>query len=196
MPDPVAPGGAVWCDQHGWYECTKTSKRSQARCHERAIKGLDRCRHHAGEKTSTAKARGAANLMRAAFAEIPASEYVDPGDVLLWSVTVCARQVEWLRGLIADRLTGTDRPAVDSEQLTALIKLEQEERTALTRAAKMALDAGIAERQVRLAERTAQQLVAVLRGVVEELGHDANDPAVAGIVRRHLTLVGGAAAAG
>jgi hypothetical protein len=47
---------------------------------------------------------------------------------------------------------------------------------------------------VSAATWTAEQLVAVLRGVVTELGHDAADPAVAGVVRRHLALVAGEAA--
>lgn len=184
-------GGARWCEEHGRNECTRMRRRAGVPCHAIALAGLDRCRIHAGEAVSTAKARGQANRMRAAFAEIPASEYVDPGDVLLWAVTVAARQVAWLRGLIGDRLVAG--ASIDAEGVAVLVKLEQDERTAVTRAAKMALDAGIAERQVRLAERTAEQLVAVLRGVVTELGHDATDPAVQGVVRRHLALVAGAA---
>lgn len=185
-------GGARWCEEHHRNECTRQRNKQRGLiCHANAIAGLDRCVNHAGETTEKAKARGQANRMRAAFAEIPASEYVDPGDVLLWAVTVAARQVAWLRGLIGDRLdAGT---SIDAEGVAVLVKLEQDERTAVTRAAKMALDAGIAERQVRLAERTAEQLVAVLRGVVTELGHDATDPAVQGVVRRHLALVAGAA---
>lgn len=183
---------AVWCEQHRRRECAK-NRRDKTRCHGAAIAGLDACRIHAGEKTAKAKARGQANLMRAAFAEIATTEYVDPGDVLLWAVTVSSRQVAWLRSLIHDRMQAK-KTDIDTDELAILVRLEQDERQSLTRAAKMALDAGIAERHVRIAERTAEQLVAVLRGVVTELGHDPSDPEVAGICRRQLTLVAGGAA--
>lgn len=185
---------AISCPEHnGRRECSK-NKRRGGRCHAAAIAGLDACPIHAGEKTSKAKARGQANLMRAAFAEISATEYVDPGDVLLWAVTVSSRQVSWLRSLIHDRVAGGQKTQVDADEIAILVRLEQDERHSLTRAAKMALDAGIAERHVRLAERTAEQLVAVLRAVVSELGHDASDPKVQEICRRQLTLVAGGAA--
>jgi hypothetical protein len=186
--------GAVWCKAHDRRECAKNTKRGGIRCHQIALAGLDACKLHSGESLDKAKARGKANLMRAAFAEIPAGEYVDPGDVLLWAVTVSARQVAWLRGLILDRMdpAGT---GVDDASVAGLVRLEQEERSTLTRAAKMALDAGIAERQIRMAERVAEQLIAVLRGVVTELGHDAKDPKVAAVCRRHLQLVTGQGAA-
>lgn len=197
---PSSPGrkrgasdGAVWCPDHDRRECSKNTRRGKIRCHGIAIAGLDACKIHSGEKIDKAKARGKANLMRAAFAEIPASEFVDPGEVLLWAVTVAARQVAWLRGLISDQLKA-DGTGIDSDSIAALVKLEQDERRELARAAKTALDAGIAERQVRMAERVAEQLIAVLRGVVTELGHDANDPKVAGICRRQLELVTGGAA--
>jgi hypothetical protein len=184
--------GATWCEQHNRRECAKNTKKG-VRCHQIALDGLDACPLHAGESRAKAKARGQANLMKAAFAEsIPAAEFIDPGEALLWTVTVSSRQVAWLRGLISDRLNvaGT---RVDDDALSVLVKIEQDERVALARAAKMALDAGIAERQIRMAERVAEQLVSVLRGVVTELGHDPADPAVAGVCRRHLTLVSGAA---
>lgn len=184
---------AISCPEHnGRRECSK-NKRRGGRCHAIAISGLDACTTHAGEKTTKAKARGQANLMRAAFAEIAATEYVDPGDVLLWAVTVSSRQVSWLRSLIHDRVAGK-RTQVDADEIAILVRLEQDERQSLTRAAKMALDAGIAERHVRLAERTAEQLVAVLRAVVTELGHDPSNPEVADVCRRQLTLVAGGAA--
>lgn len=186
---------AVFCEQHQRRECSKNKRNGTGRCHASAIAGLDACKIHAGESTTRAKARGQANLMRAAFAEISTHEYVDPGDVLLWAVTVSSRQVSWLRSLIHDRMVAKQKTAIDADELAILVKLEQDERQALTRAAKMALDAGIAERHVRLAERTAEQLVAVLRGVVTELGHDASDPKVAEVCRRQLTLVAGSSAA-
>jgi hypothetical protein len=54
---------------------------------------------------------------------------------------------------------------------------------------KMAIDAGVDERRVQMAERVAEQLVAVLRGVVTELGHNPADPKVAAVMHKHLQVV-------
>ena len=59
--------------------------------------------------------------------------------------------------------------------------------------AKQAHEAGVSERQIRLTEQVAEQLVTVLRGVVSDLGHDPTDPAVQAVVRSRLELVRGAA---
>jgi hypothetical protein len=61
--------------------------------------------------------------------------------------------------------------------------------TDVARMGKMAVDAGVEERRIRMAEQIAEQLVSVLRGVVTELGHNPADPKVAGVVQRHLQLV-------
>jgi hypothetical protein len=58
--------------------------------------------------------------------------------------------------------------------------------------AKLCIDAGVAERQVRLAEQQGAMLAQAIRGILTELGV-ADRPEVPGVVRRHLTLVAGAA---
>jgi hypothetical protein len=58
--DPTLRGGATWCEEHKRWECSKTAKSTRARCHFSAIRGLDRCRMHAGEKADIAKAKGEA----------------------------------------------------------------------------------------------------------------------------------------
>lgn len=66
-----------------------------------------------------------------------------------------------------------------------------EYQTALDRRArfaKLCIDAGIAERQVRLAEQQGRLIAQAIRGILSELGV-ADRPEVPAVVRRHLALV-------
>jgi hypothetical protein len=60
------------------------------------------------------------------------------------------------------------------------------------RFAKLCIDAGIAERQVRIAEQQGQLLAQVIRGILTDLGV-ADRPEAPAVVRKHLTLIAGAA---
>lgn len=55
-------GGAVWCEDHQRWECTRHRKmaRGGGRCHANAVTGLDRCLGHAGVSPDLARAQGAA----------------------------------------------------------------------------------------------------------------------------------------
>jgi len=84
-----SPGGAVWCEQHGRLECTKTSKRTQVRCHARAIRGTATCFSHAGKRLEVAKAQGEAITAWSAFAGNPT---VSTTEAVLGML-----QMSWLR---------------------------------------------------------------------------------------------------
>jgi hypothetical protein len=60
--------------------------------------------------------------------------------------------------------------------------------TERARFAKLCIDAGIAERQTKLAETQAQLIAQAIRGILTDLGV-ADRPEAPAIVRRHLTLV-------
>lgn len=143
---------------------------------------------HAGVSGEAAKAAGKAALVRQRFRDVAPSEYVHPGDVLAWAVTVAWIDVVAYRAELRDK---ADAKTLDDADLDRLARMQFE----VARVSKMALDANVDERQIRLAERTAEQLVAVLRGVVTELGHDANDPGVQSVMHRQLALVAGEPAA-
>lgn len=64
------------------------------------------------------------------------------------------------------------------EAIRALVELENQERDRCARFAKLALDAGIAERQVRIAEQLGQHVVAVLRLTLVKLGLEVTEAAV------------------
>lgn len=75
------------------------------------------------------------------------------------------------------------------EMIRGLVDLESQERDRCARFAKLALDAGIAERQVRLAEAQGVLIANVLRAVFADAELDlteAQRSAVVGVARRHL----------
>lgn len=71
------------------------------------------------------------------------------------------------------------------------IELYQSERAHLARVCKMAIDAGIAERQVRIAEQQGEMLAGAIRAILEDLGV-AGHPKAPEVVRRHLMALPGA----
>lgn len=75
------------------------------------------------------------------------------------------------------------------EQIRALAALEQSERKLAADLAAKAVAAGIAERQVRLAERAADLMVAIVAGTLRELGQDADDARVSAVVEGQIVRV-------
>lgn len=134
--------------------------------------------------------------------------------VEVWGVMVAeldARAEAWAdthgthRGEIGYRSTGPESPdELEVASRDALIVLNRsgmgtvhpfvaEYTLALERRArfaKLCIDAGVAERQVRIAEQQGALLAQVIRGILTDLGVQ-DRPEVPAIVRRHLTLVSG-----
>ena len=97
-----------------------------------------------------------------------------------------------LRVVAKDRLLGLDRHgAATLHPFVVEYHRLVEVRAKL---AKMAIDAGVEERKVRLAEETGRVIVQVLRATLEDLGIEVT-PEVASTVGRHLRSVEGGKAA-
>ena len=80
------------------------------------------------------------------------------------------------------------------EGIRGLVRLEAEERDRCAVMATKAIAAGLAERQVRLAEQQGQLVAEAIRAMLTDLGHDPADPQVARVVSTRLhALAGGAA---
>lgn len=188
MSDPVRPDGPVRCPEHGDRpECTRQTKSGTGRCHGLAIAGLAVCRMHAGVSGEAAKAKGQAALARQRFRDVDPADYLHPLDVLAWALTVAQIDVaDYRADLLAKIATGDVPSESELDRASRLV-------AAAATVAKQAHDAGVSERQIRLSEQVAEQLVTVLRGVVADLGHDPTDPAVQAVVRFRLELVRGAA---
>lgn len=84
----------------------------------------------------------------------------NPLDALLQCVYRAAGMAAWLRMQVEAIETADD--VVSAGQLNVWVKLEAEALDRLARFAKDAVSAGVAERQVRIAERTGQRIAAAL----------------------------------
>lgn len=75
---------------------------------------------------------------------------------------------------------------VAEEAIRGLVALENDERDRCARFCKMAVDAKIAERQVRLAEEHGRLVADVIRGALSDLGIDPGSPAALRVVSSRL----------
>lgn len=135
---------------------------------------------------------------------------MEPTDALLWCVSITAGEVAWL----TDRMqtlteeTWTERPVSTSREvgegekgykdmrttaygpkdLALVIRERQRAVDRLARFAKMAIDAGVAERTVALAERQGDIIAHVLGQFMERIGLTSKQLATAERVLPALLL--------
>jgi hypothetical protein len=184
--------------------CTRRTK-SGGICDGPAITGTDTCRMHAGRRPAQARAIGAVAVEVAAWGLT--DQTVDPAETLLRLLTQSARRAALYADLLERQyvdkgvaaLVGVkvaldaDGNAVDlGEYIRGLAELEAAERDRCAKFAKLALDAGIAERQVRLAERQGALVADAVGRILDALGLTAEQQAlVATVVPRELRAIAG-----
>lgn len=176
-------------------------------CKANAVRGTDplSCRRHAGKKLATIRAEVA--VKETVLAWGLGDTKTDPGELLLRLVTQAAlradayahelaRIVDEKNGDLEKALTGDSwtsggemsEPVKTGEYIRAITRLEAEERDRAAKFATQAVAAGLAERQVRLAERQATLAAQFVHAVLDELGVGGTPQAQAAI-QRHLTLL-------
>ncbi len=128
---------------------------------------------------------------------------VAPHDAILWALRTTAGEVvycdEQIRRLgeaeLFERPTKTTEQSgdfdtyskvEDPEVISRWVQLRDSAVDRMAKYAKMALDVGIEERQIQLAETQAHQLVSVITAVLTDLGHDTTDLRTREIVRQRL----------
>jgi hypothetical protein len=153
--------------------------------------GTGKCKLHGGNTSSgqAAAAKEAAVIMGQALD-------IEPHDALLTCVRIAAGEVAYCTTMIGDLEKPTES-TMFGEQLNIWIQVRQKAMLSLAKFSKMALDAGVAERQVKVAERYGEMLATLISGILGDLeltkGQQKKAPA---IVTRHLqALEGGAQAA-
>ncbi|MFI7468188.1 hypothetical protein [Nonomuraea sp. NPDC049646] len=220
--DLMRQAGAVRCEGHGRWECSKQSKRTQSRCHALAIRGTNACKTHGGQRREVLKAKGAAlSVWRA----VPGRQDVTPSEAVMgmlqlsWAragfyASLLQRQVEDAqeegggRGLGDDPelgpgagLIGHTRSAspsvgvyVSGEAARGLTKLEADERDRTVRYAKVAHDMGIADREIRLAEAQGALIAGAISRILDALELSPSQQArVSTVVPRELLAIAGEA---
>lgn len=156
--------------------------------------GIGACKLHGG---CTPSHVNAANRVKAELAVITLGLPIDvePQTALLEEVHRTAGHVAYLAEKIAefdddDQLLQTNHgPGGASQTVRSVwVDLYQAERGHLVKVCASAISAGVAERQVKLAEQQGALIAKVIQGVLGELGV-ADRPEVAGVIRRHLATV-------
>jgi hypothetical protein len=170
---------------------------------------------HSGKTGRRAKAEGA--IVRQLSAWGLADELVDPATTLLRLLSQSSRRAALYADLLQAAFDGSpdfpaefgaagvgaligfkygltrdgDAVAVE-EAVRGLAQLEAGERDRCARFAKLALDAGIAERQVRLAEAQGALVASAVQRILDALGLSAEQRAlVPVVVPRELRAVAG-----
>jgi hypothetical protein len=154
--------------------------------------GAGRCRLHGGNTPDGAK-HGSRELAMQAAQVMGVPRDVDPHEAILECIARAAGHVDYATSKIAE----LDDPMVNTmfgPKLNEWIHVQQQSMDRLVTYSKIALAAGVEERRVRLAEQQGQLIAEVIRGVLTALGVDQH-PEAPRVVRRHLQLVSGAAAA-
>jgi hypothetical protein len=176
-------------------------------CKANAVRGSEplSCRRHAGRSLATVRAEIA--VRQEVLAWGLGDTKTDPGELLLRLVTQAAlradayarelsRVVDERDGDLKKALTGDSytsggemsEPVKTGEYIRAITKLEAEERDRAASFATKAIAAGLAERQVRMAERQAEMAAQFVHAVLDELGVGGT-PQAQQAIQRHLTLL-------
>lgn len=192
--------------------CGAKAKSTGDPCKRRPVRGGTRCKFHGGaspQARQAAERRMRLEAAQDAVAKLNLRREVDPHVALLDEVYRASGVVGWLdekvRGLApADMVWGVTQqthknaaefPGIDvteAAELNVWVKWWQQERDRLARVAKIALDAGVEERRVRLAEQQGALLADVIRRILEDLELSPEQRSRVGeVVPRHLRLVAG-----
>lgn len=174
-------------------------------CGANAVRGTTppSCRRHAGKSLAAVRAEVA--VREEVMAWGLGNSKTDPGELLLRLVTQAAircdayarelakvvteHENDLKKALTGNTFQATEDGAVKTgEYIRALTKLEADERDRAAGFAAKAIAAGLAERQVRLAERQAEMAARFVHAVLDELGVGGTPQAQAAI-QRHLTLL-------
>lgn len=170
--------------------------------------GHGRCKYHGGSTPSHVRSAARAQVL-----QLGGELHMDPHDAILLAVwraarweLICATKVSELKEheLVVERtreriVHGDGDSYVErssDSQLNIWVREHQKAGAALASLAKTAVDAGVQERQVRLAERLGASLSRLIDGITGELDlTDAQKRKLPGAVRKHLTVLEGGLAA-
>lgn len=158
--------------------------------------GIGACSVHGGmTQTHNVKAEKQMATERMRTYGVPID--TDPKNALMGEVRRSAGIAAWLEHRVGQlTVDGSGEPLLEKtmfgSQPAVWIKLYKDERAHLARVCKMALDAGIDERLIKVAESQAQQLAQIIQAIFEDprLGlSEAQQAIVPNVVREHLRAV-------
>lgn len=190
-------------------KCTGRRSNGQA-CSKWPMNGQAVCRNHGGASPQ-AKAAAERRLEEikalGAVATFGLPREVDPRDALLEEVYRAAGAVDWLAGKVREleaeqviwgkaeevEKQAGEFPGIDTTHKAAVhvwVELYARERKHLVDVAKAAIQAGVEERRVRLAEQQGALLAGVIKSILGDLDLTPEQSArVPEVVPRHLRAV-------
>lgn len=118
---------------------------------------------------------------------------VDPAESMIRQLGLAAAWERFLRNEVAALAALDDHGIGGSRKAAVAVELWNDERDRVAKLAKLALDAGIAERQVQIAERQGALIADLIRKVLDDpdLALSASQRGVAGqVAARHLRELG------
>lgn len=193
-----------------------TAKRTDGTpCSAWPVHGSDKCVQHLFNPKARANAAVRAEVLRWGLG----NANIDPGETLLRLLSQAVNRAEHYASLLevqyelaAEGHTDTDLPVgvtalighkydldregnrvAGEEAIRGLVELEATERDRAARFAGLAISAGLAERQVRMAEQLGPRIAAALKEILSdpELGlSEQQQQAVPAVARRRLAIAG------
>lgn len=123
---------------------------------------------------------------------------IHPADALLELVKMCAGHVRWLNMQVSEMEKISEFNYVSkTTEIHTTVRLLGEYEDRLARFSKMAIDTGIEERMVRVAERQGDMIAVMLVGIFDALGlSPAQKELVPSLVQRGLAELSGGDVAG
>jgi hypothetical protein len=164
---------------------------SGAPCGNWPIRGATICHKHGGSARhikEAARRRVEAQVAERAVVTYGLPREIDPTQALLEELYRTAGHVGYLGALVADLQEG-DLKQLDAEgkfeKASVWVEMYWKERGHFAKVAKLAIDAGIEERRVKMAEAQGEQLSQVIRDVLGDVfGLFAAAGVAAEVVRR------------
>lgn len=149
--------------------------------------GMGKCKWHGGLNPAQIK-----NAMSKEMEQLLGFQMeIEPFEALLWCIKITAGEVHWL-SLQLSTVSRTEwiEEGMQGKRLNVWARQRAEAIDRLAKFAKWAIDAGLQERRVQLAEMYGEALGRLLKGILDDLHLDRqqreDSPA---IVRKHLALL-------
>lgn len=205
-------------------KCTAKSKQTGKRCGQWPVPGAKVCRFHGGyakqvKAAATERVEKQQAEQEARRMVDLAGFDMSPEDGIVRCIRIAAAEVEYATARISElgpeeivvaEMTKTNRPlkemggaespsarvteaTVAPPSLNIWLRFRREATDRLVQYSAVALKVGIEQRRVKLAEDQGAMMAKAISGILDELGV-AGRPEVPKVVRRHLSLIAGAAA--
>jgi len=149
--------------------------------------GIGRCKFHGGNSSN--HQRNA--IMQEAVHFMGAPKDINPLDAIIWCIRITAGEVEWLSVQIAkiDEEEWIEHTAL-GKQMHVLQRTRSDAQDRLVRYSAQAIQLGLAERAIRLAEQFGATIARLLEGVAKDLSLNSDQREMwPRIVRKHLILL-------